>query len=82
MGKGSRFMESPATPEEDEYNYRVTWEDRTNHDEWLRNGGRGPIEHLGPGYEDFSSYDNAWDRYCDLKEKSYCYYGVEIYRIE
>ena len=71
-------MESPATPEEDSYNYRVEWEDRTCMREWFSKGG--PIEHFGPGSEEFSSYDNAWDRYCDLKE-SVDYKGVNIVRL-
>ena len=44
MGKGMRFFESSATPEEDSYGYRVEWDDQTTSvREMYRNGGK--IEH-------------------------------------
>ncbi len=66
MGRGSRFLESPATSEEDSYRYRVEWDDVITD-----NGERGTkwaIVHLGPGSREVSGFDNAWDAFNDLRD--------------
>lgn len=66
MGKSMRFLESPATAEEDSYNYRVEWDDRlTSIREMMRNGGN--ITHYGYGSRDVYGFDNAWDVFNDLR---------------
>ena len=65
MGRGTRFLESPATPEEDSFRYRVEWDDViTDNGEY---GIKLKIIHLGPGSRDVSGFDNAWDAFNDLK---------------
>lgn len=73
MSKGMRFMESPATSEEDSYDYRVEWDD---HVLYFKNG-----EHLGAGSEYFTGLDNAWDRFCDYKE-TMSYKGLRLIQID
>jgi hypothetical protein len=80
MGKGMRFLESSATPEEDSYGYRVEWDDRTTSiREMSRNGGK--IENYGPGSRDVSGFDNAWDMFNDYRDNPYLI-GVRLIRID
>lgn len=58
MGRGMRFRETPATPDEDSYTYRVEWDARIH-----IVGGK--VKNDGPGSRSFNGFDNAWDVYCD-----------------
>lgn len=58
MGRGTRFLESSATLEQDSYDYRVEWDDQTTSvKDMVRNGGS--VEHYGPGSRTVSGFDNA-----------------------
>ena len=80
MGKGIRYLESSATPEEDSYGYRVEWDDYliSNYD---RTESCVKIQHRGPGSRSVSGFDNAWDMFND-----YCnnpdYRGVRLIQID
>lgn len=80
MGRGSRFLESSATPEEDLYDYRIEWDDRTTSvREMVRNGGI--IEHYGAGSREVSGFDNAWDIFNDYKHNP-DFIGVRLIKID
>ena len=80
MARGMRFRESSATPEQDSYEYRVEWDDRTTSvKEMFRNGGE--IEHYGPGFREVSGYDNAWDMYNDLRDNP-DFRGIRLIKID
>lgn len=80
MGRGKRFRESPATPEQDSCRYRVEWNDQTTSvKEMVRNGGK--IEHYGPGSKDVSGFDNAWDVFNDYRD-SPDFIGVRLIKID
>ncbi len=80
MGRGSRFLESSSTPEQDSYDYRVEWDDQTTSArEMVRNGGT--IEHYGPGSRNASDYDNAWDIYNNYRDNP-DFIGVRLIRID
>lgn len=80
MGKGTRFLESSATPEEDSYRYRVEWDDQTTSvKEMVYNGG--VLEHYGFGSIDVSGFDNAWDVYNDYAASPY-FKGVRLIKID
>lgn len=65
MGRGLSFLESPATEEEDSYDYRVEWDD---HFEVIHNTPfDSELVKYGSGSNSYSkNYDAAWDRYSDL----------------
>ncbi len=67
MGRGSRFLESSATEEEDSYRYRVEWDDiiTVDYDCVER---RVKTEHHGSGSRDVSGFDNAWDAFNDCRD--------------
>ena len=80
MGRGMRFFESSATPEEDSYGYRVEWDDQTTSvREMFRNSGK--IEHYGSGSRDVSGFDNAWDMFNDYRDNP-DFMGVRLIRID
>lgn len=80
MGRGKRFLEASATPEEDSYRYRVEWDDQTTSvRDMVRNGVK--IEHYGPGARDVSGFDNAWDVFNDYRD-SPDFIGVRLIRID
>jgi len=80
MGRGMRFLESSATPEEDSYGYRVEWDDQTTSvREMIRNGGE--IEHYGSGSRVVSGFDNAWDVFNDYRDNP-DFIGVRLIRID
>ena len=80
MGRDGRFLESPATPEEDSYGYRVEWRDRESSAyEMLRNGMK--IKHYGPGSKNVQGFDNAWDVYNEYKRNP-DFKGVRLIRID
>jgi hypothetical protein len=80
MGRGMRFLESSATPEEDSYGYRVEWDDQTTSvREIIRNGGK--IEHYGSGSRDISGFDNAWDVFNYYRDNP-DFIGVRLIRID
>ena len=78
MGKGTRFLESSATEEEDSYDYRVEWDDKVgNYDFQTRE-----FEHYGSGSFYFSKdFDNAWDCFCDIRDNP-DYKGVRLIQID
>lgn len=79
MARGKHFLESPATPEEDSFRYRVEWDDQTTSAiDMLRNGEK--LEHYGPGARDVSGFDNAWDVFNDCAN-SPDFIGVRLIRI-
>jgi len=78
--KSMRFLESPATPEEDSYDYRVEWDDATSSIEEMMNNGN-VIKHYGPGSEEFSALDPAWDLFTELRECIF-YRGVRLIQID
>jgi len=80
VGKGIRYLESPATDEENSYNYRVEWED---HYEMIYDSSNpaGSVVHNGPGsYMYYNDYDNAWDKYCELSDNPH-FRRVHLIRI-
>lgn len=80
MGRGMRFLESSATPEEDSYGYRIEWDDQvTSVREMIRYGR--DIEHYGPGSRDVSGFDNAWDIFNNYRE-SPDFKGVRLIKID
>jgi len=80
MSRGSSFLESSSTPEEDSYRYRIEWDDRVSSArEMLLNGMK--IKHYGPGFKNVSGFDNAWDVYNDYKEHP-DYRGVRLIQID
>ena len=80
MARGTRFLESSATPEEDSYGYRVEWDDRTTSiKEMIRNGGE--IEHYGSGSLDVSGFDNAWDMFNKFRDNPDLI-GVRLIKID
>lgn len=80
MGRGMRFLESSATPEEDSYEYRVEWDDRTTSVKEMFNNG-GKVEHYGSGSRDVSGFDNAWDAFNYYKYNP-DFTGVRLIRID
>lgn len=79
MSRDMRFRESPATPEEDSYKYRIEWDDSISSvDEIVTTG---EIKHFGSGSQDVSGYDNAWDVYNRCK-KNTSLIGVRLVRID
>jgi len=82
VGKSTRYLESPATPEEDSYRYRVEWDDIIeSHFEDYQHPENWYSDHLGPGREEIVGFDNAWDRYNDLDENiDYC--NVRLIRMD
>jgi len=80
MGKGMRFLESAATPEEESYRYRVEWDDQTTSvREMIIN--EKELEHYGPGSRDVSGYDNAWDVFNDYRDNP-DFIGVRLIKID
>ena len=80
MGRGMRFLESSATPEQDSYGYRVEWDDQTTSvKKMIWNGGN--CEHYGSGSEDVSGFDNAWDLFHSYKD-SPDFRGVRLIKID
>jgi hypothetical protein len=80
MGKSTRHLESSATPEEDSYNYRVEWDDRTTSVEDMILNGKS-IEHYGYGSRDISGFDNAWDKFDEFR-KDADFQGVRLIQID
>ena len=72
MSRGMRFRETPATPEEDSYDYRVEWDGRLSSAEEsfasYKTTGKLEVKNYGPGLRTFSGLDNAWDLFCDLRD--------------
>lgn len=57
-----RFTESPATEEENSFDYIVEWDDKINYDDT-------PVTHEGPGSLFYKNdYDGAWEAYNNLKK--------------
>ncbi len=80
MGRGTRFLESSATEEEDSYNYRVEWDDYITVDyDW--NESTMKTEQHGPGSRNVSGFDNAWDVFNDYRDDP-DYKGVRLIRID
>lgn len=80
MGRGSRFLESSATEEEDSYEYRVEWDDHISVD-YDYDERRAKTEHYGSGSRDVSGFDNAWDVFNDYRDDS-DYIGVRLIKID
>ncbi len=80
MGRGTRFLESSATPEEDSYDYRVEWNDKIEY-VYATAGNGGKVEHYGFGQRDVSGFDNAWDLFNDYRDNP-DFKGVRLIRIE
>lgn len=80
MGRGTRFLESSATTEEDSYEYRVEWDDYITVDyDW--NESVMKAEHHGAGSVNVSGFDNAWDVFNDYRDNPN-YKGVRLIRID
>lgn len=80
MGRGTIFLESSETLDEDSYGYRVEWDDQTTSvKEIFNNGGR--VEHYGFGSRDVTGFDNAWDLFNNYRN-SPDYIGVRLIRID
>lgn len=67
MGRGSRFLESSATEEEDSYEYRVEWDDYITV-KYDLDEQRVKTKHYGPGSRDISGFDNAWNNFNDCRD--------------
>ena len=80
MGRGTRFLESSATEEEDSYKYRVEWDDYITVDFDL-NDRTMKSEHHGAGSRNVSGFDNAWDVFNDYRDNP-DYIGVRLIRID
>ncbi len=66
MSRDMRFLESPGTPEDDAYRYRIEWDDRASSiEETMRTG---KVKNYGPGSREVSGFDNAWDVYNDYRK--------------
>ena len=50
MGRNTRYLESPATSEENSYDYRVEWDDKFGN----YNFNTRELIHYGPGSRYFS----------------------------
>lgn len=76
MSRNTRSLESPATTEENNYDYRVEWNDHL-----FYNYKTETLEHNGSGaryyYNDF---DGAWDCFCDLRRNP-DYIGLRLIQI-
>lgn len=80
MGRGSRFLESPATEEEDSYKYRIEWDDHITIDYDL-NESCMKTKHDGYGSRNVSGFDNAWDVFNDYRDDP-DYKGVRLIKID
>lgn len=80
MGRGSRFLESSATEEEDSYEYRVEWDDQISV-KYDLNEQCVKTEHYGPGSINIPGFDNAWDVFNDYKE-NFDFVGVRLIKID
>lgn len=67
MGRGSRFLESSATEEEDSYRYRVEWDDYITVTFDMAEY-KAKSEHHGPGSRNVPGFDNAWDVFNDYRD--------------
>lgn len=80
MGRNNtRYLESPATEEEDSYNYRVEW-DKHETSDYDFSERKLNVTDFGSGSEDISGFDNAWDMFNDLRD-SPDYHGIRLIRI-
>lgn len=80
MGRGSRFLESSATEEEDSYEYRVEWDDIITVDyDYAERSVK--TEHHGSGSRDVSGFDNAWDVFNDCRDNP-DFVGVRLIKID
>lgn len=79
MGRGTRYLESSATEEEDSYGYRVEWDDCivTDFDRVER---KFRTIHKGSGKREVSGFDNAWDVFNDYSD-SLDYIGVRLIQV-
>jgi len=75
-----RFEESPATPEEDSYDYRLEWDDYIRFEDDFR-AGTSKAFHCGPGSSKCDCFDHAWDAFKDM-EGEFGYKGVRLIRID
>ena len=66
-----RFEESPATEEEDSYEYRIEWDDHWTTD----------FNPLGAGSRELAGFDNAWECFLDYKHDGY-HRGVRLIQID
>ena len=80
MGRGTRFLESSATEEEDSYEYRVEWDDHIVVD-YDRKEGCMKTTHHGAGTRNVSDFDNAWDVFNDYRDDP-DYKSVRLIRID
>lgn len=79
MGRGTRYLETSATAEEDSYGYRVEWDDCITVDfDWSEH--RMKAKHAGPGSREVSGFDNAWDMFNDYRDNP-DYVGVRLIQI-
>ena len=73
MGRGTNFMESPATEEENTYSYRVEWDKKLNYN---------TLSYDGPDsifyYHD---YDGAWDCFCNYRHSPE-FVGLRLIQID
>ena len=74
MGRGSRFLESSATEEEDSYEYRVEWDDCITVD-YAYGERKAKTEHHGSGSRD------AWDVFNDYRDNP-DFVGVRLIKID
>ncbi|MBQ4559630.1 MAG: hypothetical protein IJA54_04810 [Tyzzerella sp.] len=80
MGRGTRFLESSATEQEDSYGYRVEWDDYITVDyDW--NEKCLKTEHHGSNSRYVSGFDNAWDVFNDYRDNP-DYVGVRLIQID
>ena len=80
MGRGTRFLESSATEQEDSYEYRVEWDDYITVDyDWYEQCMK--TEHHGPNSRNVFGFDNAWDVFNDYRDNP-DYRGVRLIRID
>lgn len=79
MGRGTRYLESSATEEEDSYGYRVEWDDCVTAD-YDYSEGKIKVTHNGSGSRDVSGFDNAWDVFNDYRDNP-DYVGVRLIQI-
>lgn len=80
MGRGTRFLESSATEQEDSYEYRVEWDDYITVD-YDRSEQCMKTEHHGSDSRYVSGFDNAWDVFNDYRDNP-DYIGVRLIQID
>lgn len=80
MRKSTGYLESSSTEEEDSYSYRVEWDDHVSPIEESVSPS-ADLEHDGPGSEEITGLDNAWDAFNSYR-KNMDYRGVRLIRID